>query len=136
MSKTFVFENPVAINDTATLLKRWLENRNNGLTFDDYLKKCGYLSVVIFDAGEIGRLLYEELKNTEIEVKCFYDRNAEGINSMDGIPVYPFSKLNDIPEADIVLVSPLYNYSEVMKKLLEIDVNIQSLYLKDAVYEF
>ena len=55
---------------------------------------------------------------------------------MDGIPVYPFSKLNDIPEADIVLVSPLYNYSEVMRKLLEIDVNIQSLYLKDAVYEF
>ncbi len=136
MNKTYEIFNKNVLNDTVTLLKRWLENRNKNKTFADYLKECGYISVIIFDAGEIGRLLYEEIKGTDIKVICFYDRNAEGINNIDGIEVRPLSEISYIPEADIVLVSTIFNYPDIIKIFAEINPAIRSLYLRDAVYEF
>lgn len=136
MNQSLEISNANALGDTVTLLKRWLENRNNEKTFAEYFKECGYYSVVIFDAGEIGRILYDEIKNMGIIVKCFYDRNAEGIHEIDGIPVLSFSKLKDIPEADIVLVSTIYNYNVVLRMLNNVNPKIRSLYLRDAVYEF
>jgi len=136
MEQSYEIYNKNVLNDTVTLLKRWLENRNNNKTFADYLEECGYMSVIIMDAGEIGRLLYDEIKGTDIKVICFYDRNAEGINNIDGIAVKPFSEVDQMPEADIVLVSTIYNYQDILKMLVGIDPNIRSLYLRDAVYEF
>lgn len=136
MDSKYELMNKNALIDTVTLLKRWLENRNKQRLFSDYLEECGYYSVVIFDAGEIGRLLYDEIKNSKVKILCFYDRNAEGINEIEGIPVYPFSKVKEIPESDIVLVSTSYNYPEVLRLLTEINPTIRSIYLRDAVYEF
>ena len=128
--------NERALFDTVTLFKRWLENRNDNKMFGDYLLECGYRSVVIFDAGEIGRILYDEIKKSDVQVCCFYDRNAEGIKEIDGIRVYPFSKLDKMPDADIVLVSTIYNYNYLLEKLVKINPAIRTLYLRDAVYEF
>ena len=136
MKRVYKLTNDNVQNDTITLLKRWLENRNNNKTFANYLRECGYYTVVIFDAGELGRLLYDELRGTDIKVLCFYDRNAEGINSIDNIPVLPLTKLNSIPDADIILVSTNFFYPEVLRMLAEIKPEIRSLYLRDAVYEF
>ncbi len=122
--------------DTITLLKRWLENRNAGVKFDDYLKEFHYKRIIIFDAGEIGRILYDELKGTEIEVVCFYDRNAEGLRQIEGIPVCSFTQLSEMPDADIVIVSTAYDYSHILELLVEVDNKIRTVYLRDAVYEF
>ncbi len=129
-------ENEKFQNDTITMFKRWLENRNAGKTFVDYFHEYGCDSIIIFDAGEIGRLLYEELKGSDIRVVCFYDRNAEGINHIDDIPVYPFSGIGDIPKADMVVVSTMFDYSFVLEMLMDVDPAIRSVYMRDAVYEF
>ena len=123
-------------NDAIFMMKRWLENKNSGKTFVDYLHGYNCKSVIIVDAGEIGRILFGELKGSDIEIVCFLDRNAEGMQFVDNVPVYPFSSINEIPKVDMIIVSPLYSYDDVNRMLISVDPSIRSMYMKDAVYEF
>jgi glutamyl-tRNA reductase len=113
-----------------------MENRNAGKTFVDYFAEYGCQNIAIFDAGEIGRLLYEEIKNSNVKVLYFIDRNAEGMNNVDGIPVVMINEIGNMPEVDIVVVSTIFNYEEVLRLLLGINPEITSISMKDAVYEF
>ncbi len=123
-------------NDTIAMMKRWLENRNNGKIFADYFHEYGYESVIIFDASEIGRILYNEIKDSDIRIVCFFDRNAEGIRYVEDKPVYTFSDMNEMLCADVVVVSPVYNYYNVVRMLMQVDASIRSVSMKEAVYEF
>ena len=121
------FFNPNTDRDTILTLKRWLENKNKGRSFADYFRECGYRTVGIFDAGEIGRILYEELKDTGIRVEWFVDKNAEGIQWIDGIPVKLMQEVFDLPAVDIVCVSPIYDYEAVNRYLAAQDPQIRDL---------
>ncbi|MBQ9610044.1 MAG: hypothetical protein IJV15_11460 [Lachnospiraceae bacterium] len=122
--------------ETIAMFKRWLENRNAGKTFVDYFNEYGFGEIAIFDAGEIGRLLYDEIKESDIKVLCFIDRNAEGIKEIDGIPVLQIKDIDKLPDVDIVVTSPVYQYDAVVKMLVNINPKIRTIYMKDAVYEF
>ncbi len=117
-------------------LKKWLENRNRGKTFADYFHEYGYQSIAIYDAGELGRLLYDEIKDSDIGVKYFIDRNAEGIKEIDGIPVIILSQIGGMEEVDVLLVSPVVNYDAVCRLLAESEPEIRTLAFRDAVFEF
>ena len=78
-------ENENLHKDGFTTLKKWMENRNAGKTFVEYFHEYGYKTIGIYDAGDLGRMLYEEVKDSDITVKFFVDRNAEGIGSMESL---------------------------------------------------
>lgn len=130
-----IFSNKNEGRDTLLLLKRWLENKNKGKSFADYFTECGYRTIGIFDAGEIGRILYDELCGSDIEVKWFVDKNAEGMCRVDGIPVKLMRDVDSLPEVDVVCVLPSYDYEAVTSYLVGYDPKIRTISLKDAVYE-
>ena len=129
------FINENASRDIITTLKRWLENKNAGKSFSKYLIDNGYMTIGIMDAGEIGKILYEELKKSEVEVKWFVDRNAEGIGQIDGKPVRLLRDVFLLEKVDIICVSPIYDYEKVYSYLVEHDPTICTLSLRDAAYE-
>ncbi|MCI8374271.1 MAG: hypothetical protein HFI29_02375 [Lachnospiraceae bacterium] len=129
-------ENENLHKDGFTTLKKWMENRNAGKTFVEYFHEYGYKTIGIYDAGDLGRMLYEEVKDSDITVKFFVDRNAEGIGSIDGIPVIFFSQISEVEEADVLLVSPIVNYEAVNRILSEKGVTLRTMSFKDAVFEF
>ncbi len=122
--------------DCFTTLKRWLENRNQNKYFSDYFYQYGYRTISIYGAGDLGRLLYEEIKGTDIIVKYFVDKNAEGIHQVDGIPVYTLSEAVFAEETDVLVVTPIGNYDEICKVLAEQMPWMRTLSLREAVYEF
>ncbi|MEH2950663.1 hypothetical protein [Sporofaciens sp. JLR.KK001] len=119
-----------------TMMKRWLENRNAGKTFADFFHQYGYHSIAIYDAGEIGRILYDEIKGLDIEVKYFVDRNAQGMRTLDGIPVVLLRDIKEMAEVDALLVSPIVNCDVLCKVLSKEVPELSVLALRDAVYEF
>ena len=129
------FANPSIDRDTIQLLKRWLENKNNNKSFCDYFSTAGYKTIGIMDAGEIGRILYDELRNSKIEIKWFIDKNAEGVSTIDGIPVRLMKDIFSLPMVDIICVSPIYDYEAVNAFLTQHDPEIHTISLKDAAYE-
>ncbi|MBR1702190.1 MAG: hypothetical protein IJ716_09585 [Lachnospiraceae bacterium] len=130
------FQNPNSNKDIIITLKRWLENRNHKKTFADYFRECGYETIAIVDAGEIGRILYDELKESEINVKWFADENAEGIREIEGIPVCLMKDMINMSDVDIICISPIFDYAAITRYLVNKNCKIATLCLKDAVYEF
>ena len=117
-------------------LKKWLENRNRGKTFADYFHEYGYHTIAIYDAGDLGRLLYNEIKDSDIVVKYLIDRNAEGIKEIDGIPVILLSQISRMEEVDVLLISPVVNYDVISLLLAETEPELRTLAFRDAVFEF
>lgn len=122
--------------DCFITLKRWLENRNQKKTFADYFHQCGYQTIAIYGAGDLGRLLYEELKGTDIIVKYFVDRNGEGMHEIDGIPVIPLSEIEAMKETDILVITPIGSYEAICQALAKKLPTMRTLSLREAVYEF
>lgn len=129
-------ENENLSRDGFAMLKRWMENRNAGKTFVDYLHEYGYKTLGIYDAGELGRLLYEEIKASDLKVRYFVDRNAEGLKAIEGIPVIYLSEISKMEEVDVLIISPIVDYEAVCQILSEEAPKLQTLSLKEAVYEF
>lgn len=129
------FENKNKEMDCFVTMKRWLENRNSGKSFVDYFDECGYKNIAIYGAGDLGSLLYEELKNTDIVVSYFVDRNAEALGSIDGIPVILLKDVKQQKKVDVIVVTPAGNYDSICRDLVKNVPDICTLSLKDAVYE-
>lgn len=121
--------------DNFLALKRWLENRNANKTFADYFHRYGYKTIAIYGAGDLGRLLYEEIKNSDIKVKYFIDRNGEGIHEIDGIPVTTISSAGEMEDVDILVVTFLNTYDKMCETLARYAPEIRTLSLKEALYE-
>jgi hypothetical protein len=124
-----------ALNAGFATAKRWLENRNNGKKFDEYLLEFGYNSVAIYGAGDLGAILYNEIK-LKLEILYFIDRNAETIQSIDGLPVLLPCQLLCAEMADVVIVTVMNNFQEISNAILAQRPCQPILALRDAVYEF
>ena len=132
-------ENKNLYFDGYMTMKKWLENRNQGKTFAEYFKECGYKTVAIYEITDMGKLLYDEIKDSDIEVAYFVDRNAEGLREVDGIPVIMLqdvSKMQKSRPADILVVSPVVDYNKITKALAHFAPELPTMYIKDVVYEF
>ena len=60
-------------------LNNWLEKKQNNINLSSYFQNMGYKSVAIYGMKEVGERLYNELKDTETEVKYVIDQNADSI---------------------------------------------------------
>ena len=121
--------------DCFVTMKRWMENNNRGKGIADYLSACGYGRIAIYGAGDIGRLLYHDIKGSEIYVAYFADRNAESIGDIDGIKVVMPIDIGKQEEVDIMVVSPVGAFASISRMLVENYPQMPVLSLKDAVYE-
>lgn len=129
-------ENINSDRDCFVTLKRWLENRNQNKKFSDYFHQYGYRTIAIYGAGDLGRLLYEEIKDTDITVKYFVDRNGEGIREIDGIPVITILEMKDKEEVDVLVITPIGNYDTICQTLVRQMPEMRTISLREAVYEF
>ena len=100
-------------------LKRWLENRNQNKTFSDYFHEYGYQKIAIYGVGDLGKLLYEEIKDSDVEVKYFVDRNAEGIREMDKISVVTIEEMGNMEDVDALVITPVGNYDAICRVLAD-----------------
>ena len=115
---------------------KWFENQCKKKYWSDYLASYGYEKIAIYGAGELGRYLGMDLAGSTVEVVCYIDRNAERLGSvnetpvvtMDGFFQYDFS-------AEAIIVSVISADREVLLDVLDRDVSMPVLSLRDMVYE-
>lgn len=77
----------------AEYVNKWLQLKLKRISLAEYLQAMNIYKVAIYGMGQMGLNLYEELKNTDVKVECFIDRNANRLESpisiigTDQIPV-------------------------------------------------
>lgn len=77
-----------------------------------FFKKYGYKKIAIYGWGEAGMLLYEILKDSEINVSFLLDRTAK-----KRTPVPLYQDFTSIPKADVIIVTAIRDFMFIEQKL-------------------
>ncbi len=111
------------------LLDQWLSMKQTGTDILTYFKENRYEKVAIYGMGELGNRLYDELKDTEIDVIYGIDKNSKSLYS--DLKVYSLD--DDFEPADVIVVTAIFAYSEIKKELAK-KTNITVISLEDVIY--
>lgn len=107
----------------------WMARKQRGKRIEEYFGKNGYKKVAIYGMSLAGQVLFSELIETDIQVLYAVDKNNEGV--LSEIEVY--SPEERLPEADVMVVSAITYYEEIIETLRE-KVNCPIISLEDIIY--
>lgn len=117
------------------LTVQWLKVKNRNKDIADYFRKNNYHSVAIYGLGELGIRLCEELIYTEIKIAYLIDGSVdEAYFGPDG-PKH--INLEDEPfqiDADVIIITPVYDFQRIKDRLLKKGININIVSLNDVIY--
>ncbi len=112
------------------VLTRWIRMRSPGHQIEAYLLDKGIKTVAIYGMKELGEILYDELKESSIEVSYAIDRDAEYIFS----ELEVVSPEDNLREVDAVIVTAIHYYGEIADNL-EKKLKCPILCIEDVIYE-
>lgn len=121
-----------ADSQAATMLffNRWLSAKQAGKRLEDYFHAKKYKKIMVYGMGYIGERLVDELEDSDIEIAAAMDRDAASIFA--DVPVIGIEA--DIPEADCIVVTPVYFYEEI-SKMLQNKTSCPIVSIKDILEE-
>lgn len=112
------------------LFNQWMLTKQEGKSVVDYFHQKGIKTIAIYGMSYVGERLYDELKNTDIQVKYGIDKNADAIYS-DLEIVLPKDSLQEV---DAIVVTSVYFYAEIEEMLAQ-KTDSLILSLEDILYE-
>ncbi|MBO5468259.1 MAG: hypothetical protein J6A03_00755 [Lachnospiraceae bacterium] len=111
-------------------LNQWLMLKQQGISLEKYFTDNKYNKIAIYGMGELGNRLYDELKDSSIEVKYAIDQNAMAVYS--NIDVVDMDEITD--DVDVVVVTAVFAMEKVESEL-QLKISCPIVSLEDIVYE-
>jgi hypothetical protein len=111
------------------LLSSWMVLRNKGRILAEYFDERNLKNVAIYGLERVGLCLYEELKNSNINVKYAIDTDSAHFSYLDLTVVAPEDQLEMV---DVIVVTPFLDYQEIVKEL-QGKTSCQVVSLKDLI---
>jgi len=105
------------------LLDCWMDLREKGISLKRYMQEHGYNKIALYGYGILGRHFLQELKGSQFEVAFIIDQQGSKLNA--DVPIYLPSE--QFPEADVIVVSPVFSFEDIKIKLKGRNFNIVSL---------
>lgn len=118
------------LDDYYHLLVQWMRNKHYGWRISDYFEKNEYKKVAIYGMGEIGDLLYEDLKEAGIRVDYSIDQ-AGGSHFRE---LHGYTLEDDLPEVDVIIITPIFALDAITNKLKKV-TNAKLVSIKDVIYD-
>ena len=112
------------------LLDQWMMLREKGYLLENKLFDAGYRKIAVYGYGIFGRHLESEFIQNKVTIEYIIDQQKDKINA--DIPVY--SPQEDLPEAELVVVTAVCEYDEIYKKLRE-KSNCKIISLETLIFE-
>lgn len=112
------------------LMNQWVKVKQEGKSIVDYLFHKGYKTISIYGISYAGETLFEEIKNSSIQIAYAIDQNADNICS----EIKVLCPNDTLPLVDAIIVTPVY-YFENIKEKLESKTSADILSLEDILYE-
>ncbi len=95
------------------VMNRWVQKRNENKQIAKYLLDKGFYNVSIYGMGDIGKTLFKELKNSDVQVAYVLDRNADCMYAECDI----YSLQDELQQVDAVIVTTLMDFEEIKKDI-------------------
>lgn len=92
---------------------KWLEIRQSGHDLGEYFKNNHIQSIAIYGMGVLGCRLYDELEDSDIQIKYLMDRNPKGMDA-----ILEFSSLEEKKtDVDAVVVTVLSSQENIINEI-------------------
>lgn len=112
------------------MLHDWLKLKQEGKSLEQYFLEKEYYHIAIYGMGGMGKRLYEELKESRIQVEYAMDQSSDNVFE-NGLKV--ISLEDEMEQVDAVIVTATFNYDEIEAQLQgKTDSPIVSL--EDVIY--
>lgn len=112
------------------MMNQWVKVKQSGKNLSSYFEKKGYKNIAIYGMNHVGRTLWEELKDTQVEVIYGIDQDADRIDlDMDVV-----SADGPLKGVDAVVVTAITFFNEIQEKLGE-QLECPIVSLEDVLYE-
>lgn len=111
------------------LTNRWLKNNQRGQKTAEYF--VGEKTIAIYGTGELGTLLYDDLKGSSVSIQFFIDQD-EGL-FFDNIPIIRPSAVVVRPEVDEIIITPIHCFREIKMKIEEAGFKGKITSLEDVI---
>lgn len=99
------------------ILYLWLKNQLNNKSIEAYLLQNEIKTIAIYGAGNLGELLYDELKvSNKITIKYIIDQSNVNKN-LYKIPVIKPEQIMNIEDIDCIIVTPIYAFDAIAENL-------------------
>lgn len=118
----------------------YLDNKIKGKNIADFFAANNYKTIAICIRGvlnNLGELFYNDILESNIKVKFFYDRNYYNIFSggIKGIPVIGADDLSSQEPVDAYIVPPVYYFNEIADDLMSLGIEFKKIIsLTDIVF--
>lgn len=98
------------------IYESWVDVLTGKGMISEYLIKNGYFHTAIYGMGRIGRNLYKELRNSDVDVAFVIDqRLSRQTGDYEGVPCLNIE--SEFPYADMIIVTISGEVDEIMKEL-------------------
>ena len=92
---------------------KWIQAIHQGKYITDYLKKYGLENIAIYGMGMLGERLFDELYDSDINIKCCIDKNLK--KNYKG---FSMKSIHEIPDGiDCIIVTSVYYYENIRVNL-------------------
>lgn len=111
------------------LTNEWLKLKNQNILITKYFESKNIKTIAIYGMGELGIRLYEDLKNSNIDVKY-------GIDECGGLPYTSLEILtpdSTFDKVDAIVVTAIFAYNNI-KNNLNKKTNIPVISLEDIIF--
>ena len=116
------------------LANQWLVNKNECKDIESYFENNDIHKVAIYGMGTLGDLIYNDLKNTKINVEYFIDKNADALYyGDDNIVVVGLDDIEKQEYVDAIIVTPIFDFEEI-EKILSQKTKVEIKSLEDVIY--
>lgn len=118
------------------VLNKWVANDNKKVNNEMILNKMGFHNIAIYGNGEICSRLVESLENTSVHVDCIIEKKANNIqmNNDNGIKVVGINNVSAYSNADVIVVTPMFDYDTIVTELLEAGSDVKIMSVEDLVF--
>ncbi|MCX7748465.1 MAG: TIGR04372 family glycosyltransferase [Clostridia bacterium] len=116
------------------LTNQWLKIKNQKKSVEDYFIKENIKSVAIYGCGELGKRLFEELRESDIRVICFIDKKIDKNEIFGDTPIQPINTVASFRNVDAIIITPIYHMDIILEELKENKINIRMISLKDIIF--
>ncbi len=113
------------------LLLQWVSKKQDSKDFSEYFIDKGYKKIAIYGMGEIGFRLYEELKNSDIEIKYAVDKSSNLIDVPFEV-LDPEELIDD--EIDVLVITAAFAFEELQEELSD-KISCPIISIEDIVYD-
>lgn len=118
------------------LTSEWLSQIITGTdAIKEYLDQYEYKGIAVYGMGSIAELLSKQLKKyDDKEIKYYIDKNGKELYyGFDGIEVIDIEGMTKMQGVDVIIVTAIADYNEIIKEIGNKANNIKIVSLEEIV---